>query len=296
MSRRWLALGALLLPLAFGTGELRAAEEDAADAADLLITPAAGAREIDGSMLAAEPQETREPAEPAGSAPSEEEEAATTEDDEVVWPAFPLSRYAILWERSPFQVESIAPPEMSEGLAQRYALTGIAEISGEPIAFLMERATQNRLMVRSDGGSGDLELVQVDVQSKYSDSTATVRRGAEVGVVKFDAMAAMPSMPQPGMPQPGMPQPGMPQPGMPQVIPQPGQIPRPPQAQAGVAPVPGAPQPVVPGQPVPGQPVVPGAVPGQVNGNGQVQAPLPGQQDMPPPRVIRRRALIPSAP
>jgi hypothetical protein len=33
----------------------------------------------------------------------------------------------------------------SAGLAQRYALTGIAEISGEPIAFIMERATQQRL-------------------------------------------------------------------------------------------------------------------------------------------------------
>jgi len=278
---RWLIATGVLFSMAPGPGVVLAGEDGAPGTADMLITPAAAAREIDRSMSPAETKEPAEPRESAGAGPAEEEVEAMAEDDEVVWPAFPLSRYAMLWERSPFQVESIAPPEMSEGLAQRYALTGIAEISGEPIAFLMERATQNRLMVRSSGGSGELELVQVDVQSKYTDSTATVRRGAEIGVVKFDAMAAMPSMPQPGMPQ---------------VLPQTGLMPRAPQTQAGAPPVSGVPQPVVPGQPVPAQPVVPGAVPAQSNGNGQVQAPVPGQQDVPPPRVIRRRALIPSAP
>jgi len=255
-----------------------AAEESATDAAAMLVVPAAGARDVDGSTLVAEPGET-----PSESPPLEDgdvENGAVAEgadlDDDLVAPAFPLSRYEMLWERSPFQLESIAPPEMSEGLAQRYALTGIAEINGEPIVFVMERATQNRVMVRTDAGEGELSLVQVDVQAKYGESTATVRSGAEVGVVKFDATAGMPAIPQVGMP--GRP----PQPGMPQ-------------------PVPGFSQPPLPGQIaqpqlVPGQPPVPGMPVPPVQPNGQVQAPEPGQPDMPPPRVIRRRALIPAAP
>jgi len=255
-----------------------AAEESATDAAAMLVVPAAGARDVDGSTLVAEPGET-----PSESPPSEDgdaENGAVAEeadlDDDLVAPAFPLSRYEMLWERSPFQLESIAPPEMSEGLAQRYALTGIAEINSEPIVFVMERATQNRVMVRTDAGEGELSLVQVDVQAKYGESTATVRSGAEVGVVKFDATAGMPAIPQVGMP--GRP----PQPGMPQ-------------------PVPGFSQPPLPGQIaqpqlVPGQPPVPGMPVPPVQPNGQVQAPEPGQPDMPPPRVIRRRALIPAAP
>jgi hypothetical protein len=265
-----------------------AEEEPDTDAAAMLVVPAAGARDVDGSTLVAEPDETRD--EPPPSEDGDAENGAVAEeadlDDDLVAPAFPLLRYEMLWERSPFQLESIAPPEMSEGLAQRYALTGIAEINGEPIVFVMERATQNRVMVRSDAGEGDLSLVQVDVQAKYGESTATVRSGAEVGVVKFDATAGMPAIPQVGMP--GMPVPGRPaQPGMP---------------QAGVSqPVPGFPQPVMPGQPapvqgVPGQPPVPGMPVPPVQPNGQVQAPQPGQPDMPPPRVIRRRALIPAAP
>jgi hypothetical protein len=205
--------------------------------------------------------------------------AAEESDNGMVPAPFPVSRYRELWERSPFQLESIAPPVESAGLAQRYALTGIAEINGEPIAFLMERATQQRLMVRSEAGEGDLSLVQVNViQKKYDDSTATVRQGSEVGVVKFDAGPPMP-VPAMGMPAPQAMAPGMPGappvqvPGMP-VQPQPPGIPGQPSPQVAGG---------QPGMPVPGMPQ-----------DGQIQQ--PGQQPMPPPRVIRRRAIVPAAP
>jgi hypothetical protein len=173
----------------------------------------------------------------------------------------------------------------SAGLAQRFALTGLAEINGEPIAFIMDRATQNRLMVRKDSSEGGVSLVQVDVQKKYIDSTATLRQGAEVGVVRFDAGAAgavPPPMAQQVMPTPrAMPPPvaaGIPPQGVPPQMPQIPQIPG--QAQAVPA-IPTAPG-VVPPVPGPGVPQ-----------DGQVQG---GNGQMPPPRVIRRRALIPATP
>lgn len=233
-----------------------------------------------------------EPAEPAPeasteSAPLVPEEEVSTEDAEpppeggVVLPAFPLTRYQPLWERSPFQLESVAPPAESAGLAQRFALTGLAEINGEPIAFIMDRATQNRLMVRKDTSEGGVSLVQVDVQPKYIDSTATLRQGAEVGVVRFDAaatVAAPPAMPQQAMPTPRA-MPGIPPGAVPQAIaPQIPQIPGQAQVVPTAPPVPG----VVPPVPGPGVPQ-----------DAQVQG---GNGQMPPPRVIRRRALIPAAP
>jgi len=263
------------------------AQEEESDPSSLLKVPPAEARPADdGAEVKAAATPAAEPAPEPAEDPGQDEGALA--DDGVVVPAFPLSRYESLWQRSPFQVESVAPPVESAGLAQRFALTGLAAINGEPIAFLMDRATQNRVMVKKDSTDGGLSLVQVDVQQKYSDSTATVRQGSEVGVVRFDATAAAPGM----MPPAGMAQqpmravpPGIPQPGMPQQ----------PMAQ-----VPGMPQGVpIPGQPVPGQavPQPPGVVPGMpgpgVPQNGQVQG---DQGQMPPPRVIRRRALIPSAP
>jgi len=254
-----------------------------------------------GAMLKVPPAEARptgdesseQPApesSPQSSSPIPEEGAeAPVENAEnpaeggVVLPAFPLTRYEPLGERSPFQLESVAPPVESAGLAQRFALTGLAEINGEPIAFIMDRATQNRLMVRKDSSEGGVSLVQVDVQKKYIDSTATLRQGAEVGVVRFDAGAAgavPPPMAQQAMPTPrampppvaaGIPPQGVPPPQMPQI---PGQA----QAMPAIPTAPG----VVPPVPGPGIPQ-----------DGQVQG---GNGQMPPPRVIRRRALIPAAP
>jgi hypothetical protein len=285
-------LPTLLLLLAGSAGVLFAQEESPAPA-DLLVVPEVSDRPLEaaGGDAGPDPSPVAETGEPPTAVPEETPVAPAEEAgaDEIVPAPFPLSRYEDLWKKSPFQLESTAPPVESAGLAQRYALTGIAEISGEPIAFVMERATQQRMMVRKNGGgSSDLSLVQVDVaDKKYDESTVTLRQGAEVGVVKFDAGPAMPAptmaspMAQTGRPpqvQPG--RPAMQVPGVPASPPQP-QIPGQPGATAAV-----------PGQTAPGVvPPVPG--PG-IPQNGQVQQ--PGQPQMPPPRVIRRRAIVPAAP
>jgi hypothetical protein len=279
----WRLLAVVSLSVVVSTDA--SAEETAADSSEMLKVPAAETRPTgDEAVVEKDPAPVPEEAPPAEVLLPEEADAPTETTEEassIVPPAFPISRYEQLWERSPFQLESVAPPVESAGLAQRFALTGIAEINGEPIAFVMERATQRRLMVRKDSTDGDVSLVQVDVQQKYNDSTATLRQGAEVGVVRFDAAGAgAVAMPAPAMPQqramPGIPQPGMPQVPPTQFVPPTANV------------QPGQPNPL---QPAPGiVPPVPG--PG-VPQNGQVQA-APGQ--MPPPRVIRRRALIPAAP
>ena len=270
MKRALLSLAAT--PLFFGLAASAWAEEEKLDPSDLLKVPRVETRptgvEGEEKPPAATPSPTPLPL--AEADPPAEGEPVPPAEEGITTPAFPLSRYEPLWQRSPFQLESVAPPVESAGLAQRFALTGIAEINGEPIAFVMERATQNRLMVKANTLESGVSLVQVDVQRKYEDSSATLRQGAEVGVVRFDAGLAM----APGMPQPGMPPPRP----MPQVA-SPSPPGMPPQVAAFPWAVPAA---QVPGQPGPGTPA-----------NGQVQG---GQGQMPPPRVIRRRALIPAAP
>jgi hypothetical protein len=252
-----------------------AQEEEPAAASNLLVVPPAEARPVGG-----EAPEVRETTVVAGQdAPLDD-----AVDSGPVPPAFPLSRYRTMWEKSPFQLKSEAPPEMSEGLAQRYVLTGIAEIDGEPIVFLMERASQNRVMVRREGG--EINLVEINIESKYSDSSAVIRRGGEVGVVNFDATNPAVAMPPPIQVQPG---------ARPRRAGVQGQVP-----VAQQVPVPGAPgmvpgqMPAVPGMPaqpfVPGMPQVPAAPEAT-----QVATPAENQE-APPPRVIRRRAIIPAAP
>ena len=279
LARQMLCLASGLLMAVPG---LRA-EETPADGDSMLKVPPAETRDTGAESGEASPSPSPDtaPPIPEEAAPAENVEAPA--EGGVVLPAFPLSRYEPLWERSPFQLESVAPPVESAGLAQRFALTGLAEINGEPIAFIMDRATQNRLMVRKDSTEGGVSLVQVDVQKKYIDSTATLRQGAEVGVVRFDAGgaagAAPPPMAQQAMPVPRAMPPGIPG-GPPQAVaPQMPQIPNQAQAVPGMTQAPG----IVP--PVPG--------PGIPQEGQQVQG---GNGQMPPPRVIRRRALIPAAP
>ena len=281
--RRLMSVGGCLF---LAMSPLLAEEAASTDPGAMLKVPPAEARPTgDESSEQPAPESSPQSSSPipeeAAEAPVENAESSA--EGGVVLPAFPLTRYEPLWERSPFQLESVAPPVESAGLAQRFALTGLAEINGEPIAFIMDRATQNRLMVRKDSSEGGVSLVQVDVQKKYIDSTATLRQGAEVGVVRFDAGAAgavPPPMAQQVMPTPrampppvaaGIPPQGVPPPQMPQI---PGQA----QAMPAIPTAPG----VVPPVPGPGVPQ-----------DGQVQG---GNGQMPPPRVIRRRALIPATP
>ncbi len=243
-----------------------------------------------------------EPEAPSASAP--EPTTASSEhaehNEEIVPPPFPLSRYTSLWEHSPFQLESIALPSESAGLAQKYALTGIAQVNGEPIVFLLDRATQVRHMLDKKTNSDGLSLVQVNMEKKSDDSTAVVRQAGELGVVKFDATApAMGALPTGIQGQVG--QPGRSFPTQAQSPPQP--------PGAGVS----TSMPIVTGQPgqriptqmpqIPGQfpngqvPSAPhtGAQPSSTGIPGQAQPPVPGQTP-PPARIIRRRALIPALP
>lgn len=252
----------------------------------------------------------KQPSPAASPAAVDDDAAAPEEGGGVVPPPFPVSRYASLWERSPFQLESIAPPVESAGLAQKYALTGIAQVNGEPIVFLLDRATQIRHMVEKKANKAGLALVRVNMEKKSDDSTAVVSQGGEVGVVKFDvaavtagAMLPMGMQAQgpgahgrpffsgqnPAALQPQMPGTGV-QPAVPGVAGNPSPQGMPTQMpQVAPAQTPDGQNPAVPGQPNPA--VVP----------NQFHPPVPGQGGMPgqggpSPRIIRRRALIPAMP
>lgn len=280
-------------------GSLAHASEEAKD---LLKVPPADERPLADGAAPAKPETdaNSKPEETPASAPAETESAPAAENDvsavEIVAEPYPVSRYALLWENSPFQNESVAPPVESPGLSQRFALGGILRKNGEYSVWVRERATQQSHKVEKTAPNKlGLTLVEVaENPTKRSDSSATVRLGAEIGVIKFDAAAAAPGVP--GMPSPFVPQPvnagvrPLPQqpqrPGIPTPV-QPAQPGVPvPQAQAGGVINPGAVAPgIVPPVPGPGIP-----------SDGQAQV-APGQgQVMPPPRVIRRRAIVPAAP
>ncbi len=97
-----------------------------------------------------------------------------------------LERYEMIWKRSPFVVETKIVEE-SAGLAQRFALTGVAVIDGAPVAFLLDRSSLSRMILAPGRTSGGIELVSVDQQSNARNSSAVIRLGAEQASLRFDS-------------------------------------------------------------------------------------------------------------
>ena len=273
---------------------LRASE----DAGKMLKVPPAGDRPVGDAVPSTEAKEAQTAPSPStspspepGQNPSAPDAPAAEPSAEAIVPEpYPVSRYASLWENSPFQIESIAPPQQSEGLAQRFVLGGILRENSEPVVWVRERATQQSYKVaRNSTNSLGLSLVEVsETMDKQSDATATIRLGGELGVIKFD-VAATGAAPGIAMPPPMARPPMMPTPVRPPQ-PAPGRVP----GQTGTA-MPGSPPQQIPVNPAIAQPGIVPPVPGPgVPQGGQIQA--PGQEQMPPPRVIRRRAIVPAAP
>jgi hypothetical protein len=273
------------------------------DAGKMLKVPAAVDRPVADAVPVTEPKiaepdpspsaspspspESEQPAAPAQATQSDPSAEAGAEP--IVPEPYPVSRYAALWENSPFQIESIAPPVQSEGLAQRFVLGGFHRVGGEYRVLVRERATQKSYVLAKGAPNKESGLLLVEVAEspgKQSDATATIRLGGELGVIKFDAA---PTGMSPGMaPPPVAMRPTVPAPVVPQqpVTGRPGAV-------AASTVIPPTTQPG--GNPAIAQPGIVPPVPGPgIPQSAQVQS--PGQEPMPPPRVIRRRAIVPAAP
>jgi len=99
---------------------------------------------------------------------------------------YEIERYGHIWERSPFVIETKVVEE-SAGLAERFALTGIAEIGGSPVVFLLDRASLSRVAVGGGRPHQGLEIVSIDQHPNPKDSSVVIRMGAEQASLRFDS-------------------------------------------------------------------------------------------------------------
>jgi len=108
-----------------------------------------------------------------------------------------VDRYAMIWKRSPFIVETVAV-QTSVGLAGKFSLVGIVTLGGKPKAFLVDKTVsdpvKNRLLVsvgEPSKGSG-VELVSVNMDPDARKSTATIKQGGQQATLTFDASSLAP--------------------------------------------------------------------------------------------------------
>jgi hypothetical protein len=107
-------------------------------------------------------------------------------------PGITAERYRPLWERSPFTLPSANTNVVVEA-APKLALIGIGKIGDEPYVSVFNKETQVTLFI-GPKGSGGFTIASVDLQPKLTESSVTLKQGAETLVVKADpALMAIPS-------------------------------------------------------------------------------------------------------
>lgn len=102
---------------------------------------------------------------------------------------YETERYRHLWEKSPFVTEKPVVTEKSGGLAQRFVLTGVASMQDQPIIFVLDRQSLARVTVTNEPNQMGLSLVSVQPNNDPKQSLATIRLGAEEGIIRYDLAA-----------------------------------------------------------------------------------------------------------
>lgn len=164
-------------------------------------------------------------------------------------PTYPADRYAVIWKRSPFIVETVAV-QQSAGLATKYSLVGMATLDNQPVVFLLDRNANDpakaRILISKAHPSpaqiaARLELVSISLDRDPRKSSVVVKQGSDQAALPFDVSSLPATGPAPATANATQPLPGIPLPGAPAgVTPQqPLAIPPPPAATSpNGAPVP----------------------------------------------------------
>ena len=133
-----------------------------------------------------------------------------------------MENFKSLLERSPF---SLPTAEENTAIAERFVLTGAATINETPVVFVLDKNTQNRLMLEksssSDSSSKD-QLLELFQDADPKNLRASVQIEGQRTEIRFSETSFEPPSGQPMPPQANAPNQPMP-PARPQQIGAPGQ-------------------------------------------------------------------------
>jgi hypothetical protein len=109
---------------------------------------------------------------------------------------FETKRYETMWKRSPFTLESVVP-EMQKGFAADLSLVGTSVVGTNNYVMLLDKKTSERFLVSETLNPKGISLVSIEQDDDPAKVTATLKKGAETSIIKFDpaALTAMPKAP-----------------------------------------------------------------------------------------------------
>lgn len=107
-------------------------------------------------------------------------------DTQTIPTAFPIERYESLWKHSPFTLTSVEETETDQGFGQFFALAGVARIGSDDLVTLLDKRTQERLLISAKLDSRGFQLVSVQSDHDILKVAVKIKKGAEVATLKFD--------------------------------------------------------------------------------------------------------------
>ncbi|HWB58229.1 MAG TPA: hypothetical protein VG733_02005 [Chthoniobacteraceae bacterium] len=119
-------------------------------------------------------------------------------DDDAIPKGYPMNRYALLWEHSPFIVASAEQEAPPPSFAQNLVLGGVGDV-----VTVVNRTTQERFTVDTKPNEQGIKVVSVQMDDDPLKTKVTLQKGAETATISFDrGMLAMAQTPpaQPARP------------------------------------------------------------------------------------------------
>lgn len=102
-------------------------------------------------------------------------------------PVYGIERYAHIWESSPFIVATELAP-VSPGLADRYIVTGYAQLDGKATVFLFDRSTMSRLTIRTGEEINGVKLLSIKNPENIKSCVAVISAAGQIGNVRYDSV------------------------------------------------------------------------------------------------------------
>jgi len=99
-----------------------------------------------------------------------------------------LSQFQFLLDRSPF---SLPTAEESSPIADRYTLTGVVSINGEPMVFVLDKTTQERHMLTKTPNKLDMGLVDYLPDPDPRRMHATIKINGQIATLSYSEPVAV---------------------------------------------------------------------------------------------------------
>jgi hypothetical protein len=113
--------------------------------------------------------------------------AAQAQEEEFPPKAYPLERYAVMMQRSPFVLPTFSQDvSVQVNWAADFSIVSVLKTGEETVLLAKKISTGERVPVRSTDNRLGIRLVKMNLSSDPREVSAVVELGGEEGTIRYD--------------------------------------------------------------------------------------------------------------